>query len=51
MKNFESMTVISVECYCKVNLPSLNVWKWITLENINSKFRKVIKSNQLYYFK
>ncbi len=32
MKDFESLTVISVEHYCKVN-PGLHVWKWLTVEN------------------
>ncbi len=49
MKDFESLTVISVEFYCKGNpacfkcLKMFNSWKqW--------KFRKVIKCNQLHYF-
>ncbi len=49
MKDFESLTVISVEHYCKVNpawftcLKMINSWKhW--------KFRKVIKCTQFHYF-
>ncbi len=46
MKDFESVTVISVEHYCKVNpafficLKMINSWKHL-------KFIKVIKCNQL----
>ncbi len=49
MKDFKSLTVISVEHYCKVNparftcLKMINSWK-------HYKFRKVIKCNQLHYF-
>ncbi len=36
MKDSESLTVISVEIYCKVNsaCPALNVSKWLTVEYI-----------------
>ncbi len=36
MKDFESLRVISVEHYCKVNLTCLNVWKLLTFENIRN---------------
>ncbi len=46
MKDFKSLTVISVELYCKFN-PAC----FTCLKMINSwKFRKVIKCNQLHYF-
>ncbi len=49
IKDFESVTVISVEHYCKVNpacftcLKMINSWKCLT-------FIKVIKCNKLHYF-
>ncbi len=47
MKDFESLTVISIEQYCKVN-PA-----WFTFKNDYQlktlKFQKVIKCNQLHY--
>ncbi len=34
IKVFVSLTVISVEYYCKVNPLGLNIWKWLTIEKI-----------------
>ncbi len=46
MKDFESLTVIIVEYYCKIS-PS----RFKCLKMNNEKFRKVIKCNQLHFFK
>ncbi len=35
MKDCESLTVISVEYYCKDYPACLNVSKWLTVENIH----------------
>ncbi len=53
MKDFESLTVISVEYYCKFNpawftcLKMINSWKHYTFRKL---IKKVIKYNQLHYF-
>ncbi len=37
MKDFESLTVISVEYYTvSLTLPDWHVWKWLTVENIRN---------------
>ncbi len=46
MKDFESMTVIRVEYTVRLTLPALNVWKWLTIRNVE----KWSESNQLHYF-
>ncbi len=47
-KDFESLTVVSVEYYWKINPACLNVWKWLTIENIRNleNSSKIIKCNQ-----
>ncbi len=47
MKDFESLTVISIENYCKVNPVCLKCLKMINSLK-HKKFRKVIKDSLLY---
>ncbi len=48
MKNFECLTVISVEYYCiRLPLPALNVSKWLTGENVTNLEKQ---SNVISYF-
>ncbi len=59
MKDFESLTVISVKHYCKVNpacftcLKTINSWKhWNLISNQLHYFNKVIeKLHYLLHFK
>ncbi len=52
MKDFESLTVISVKHYCKVNPACFTCLKMINSWNIeiSKSNQKVIKCNQLHYF-
>ncbi len=45
MKDFESLTVISVETTVRLTLSALHISKWLTVENIDFS-----KRNLLHYF-
>ncbi len=49
MKDFESLTVISVECYCKVNPACFKCLEIIKNLEKNTEI-EIQKSNQLHYF-